>query len=196
HRAAGDLQDVAWSRVDPFEIGRAQGMNGVGDVSDARLGAAKRDGAGDGGRGRLGHRGLSPSLSPTLSPRRCCRSRANWSNTLASFSRLSPSIAWPAMATRVASPSAFSVIVPRLVCSIAQPSIFTAVTAMLSVDGVLSHGTTSAVMWPCARAKLSMASDTDLGDPLATKLATLSMPELMRENPAATYARLAQWSDQ
>src|SRR5439155_19984879 len=57
------------------------------------------------------------------------------------------------MSTRVvSSPIAVSLMVPRLVCSIAQPSIFTAVTAMLRVDASLSQGTTSALTFPCARA--------------------------------------------
>ena len=65
-------------------------------------------------------------------------------------------------------PASASRMVPRLVCSMAHPSLLTAVTAMLSVVPSLSHGTTMALTWPCPRANSSIARDTTLGDPLAT----------------------------
>ena len=73
--------------------------------------------------------------------------------------RWPPSVrSWPASVSRI---------VPRLVCSIAQPSLLTAVTAMLSVVPSLSHGTTMAVTWPWPRAYSSIARDTTCGDPAA-----------------------------
>src|SRR5712671_6426693 len=56
-----------------------------------------------------------------------------------------------------------------LVCSIAHPSLFTDVTAMESVVASLSHGTTSAVTCPCARAYSSIARETTCGEPAAMK---------------------------
>ncbi len=57
----------------------------------------------------------------------------------------------------------------------AQPSLLTAVTAMLSVVSVLSHGTTIAVTLPCVRAYSSMARETTCGDPVAVKVRSSAM---------------------
>src|SRR6267142_3444672 len=81
------------------------------------------------------------------------------------------------MATEVRSPPAsFSRIVPRLVCSMAQPSLLTAVTAMLSVVSSLSHGTTIALTRPWPRAYSSIARDTTCGDPLAVNVTVSRTP--------------------
>src|SRR5262245_13950557 len=73
------------------------------------------------------------------------------------------------MATAVVpSPASVSVTVPRLVCSIAQPSAFTDVTDMLRIVVLLSHGTTMAVTLPCPCAYCSIASATSFGEPFAT----------------------------
>ena len=52
----------------------------------------------------------------------------------------------------------------------AQPSALTDVTAMLSVVASLSHGTTSALTRPVARAYSSIARETSRGDPAAVNV--------------------------
>ena len=161
-RAAGDLQDVAGPGADAHRDrpARRRAM-ACADVLDARFRDAQRDGGRRARRRRsagVGHRTRSVLDSRRGDRLQICRAKR--SNTAASFC----CSAWSgdraaAMATRCRSRAGVgrARIVPRLVCSIAQPSLLTAVTAMLSVVASLSHGTTIAVTWPCARAYSSIA---------------------------------------
>jgi len=54
-----------------------------------------------------------------------------------------------------------------LVCSMAQPSPWTEVTAILNVTGSLSQGTTIAFRLPCPVAYCSIALETTRGEPVA-----------------------------
>ncbi len=83
--------------------------------------------------------------------------------------------------------------VPRFVCSMAQPSLLTAVTAMLSVCASLSHGTTMAVTWPCAAGVLL---DRAGHDSAAIRRRSNVMHFTLDHSPDERRARLAQWSNQ
>src|SRR6266851_518818 len=102
----------------------------------------------------------------------------------------------------------------------AQPSLLTAVTAILSAVASLSHGTTMAVTWPWPRAYSSIARDTTRGDPavmneidmnVVLRISDCGLRNLNRDqqslsqsairNPQSEfrnpqYARLARWSNQ
>ena len=172
-RAPSDLERVAGPGADPLEIARRQPGDGPRDVLDARLGDAQRDRGGGGGR--FGHD------APPNWRRTCCAKRSNSAPSCGTAVRRSSG----AIATRVASlPRSVRRIVPRFVCSIAQPSAFTEVTAMLRAAASLSQGTTSALM-PCARASSSMARETRDGDPAAVNSASM-----------ARCGTLAPWSNQ
>src|SRR5437762_2610568 len=171
-RPPSDLERVAGPAADPLEIARRQPGDGPRDVLDARLGDAQRDRGGGGGR--FGHD------APPHWRRTCCAKRSNSAPSCGTAVRRSSG----AIATRVASlPRSVMAIVPRFVCSIAQPSAFTEVTAMLRAAASLSQGTTSALM-PCARASSSMARETRDGDPAAVNSASM-----------ARCGTLARWSN-
>src|ERR1019366_37003 len=119
--------------------------------------------------GELGVTHVEAPLSSTWNRLWTCRTKR--SKTTASVCCSGWSGGSAAIATSVRSwPASTSRIVPRFVCSMAQPSLLTAVTAMLSVSPSLSHGTTSAVTLPWPRAYSSIARDTTCGDPVAVNV--------------------------
>ena len=157
NRLAGNAEDVAGTGADAIEIGGGETRDGMRDVLDARFGDAERE-------GRRGARDARIAMAPPRTSSGFCRAKR--SNTAASGGSAAACAGWRSIATRVSSSlMATSVMVPSVVCSIAQPSALTDVTAIDRRDASLSHGTTSAVTWPCARAYSSMARDTTPADP-------------------------------
>ena len=169
---AGDLQDVAGPGADAQQIAGRQPRDGVADVLDARFRDAERHGGRERRRrrgsaviaGRCGH-GSEIGAEPALDLPTAKRSKTRGELLRLGMVRR---LGGDRHARSGPGPRRSSRIVPRLVCSIAQPSLLTAVTAMLSVVRVaLPRHDDRGDVALAARVLLDRARDDAGGDPVA-----------------------------